>query len=170
MSFLLWGGGALAISAGVSSALLLDAASAAPKTNSSGSVSTNGNGQDGGNNGRGGGNGAGTGAPGKALSVSATVPGGLQPGQSVPMTVTVTNPNSQGVRLTEVSAAVRSVTPSTCSAAWFSIPSAAPGVPLPAGASTQVQLSVSLQETGQLQDQCKNATYDFSFTAKADQA
>lgn len=172
-----WGGGAMLL-ASAGTVVVLSAAAAAPI--SSGTVTTtsagNGNGKGGGNNGNGAGNG-GSGAtpPAKSLTVTHHVLGTLTLGQAATVRVTVTNPNSQAVVLTAVDGTVTDVhslsdgTPA-CTTSMFSVTDWTGSTTIARNASTTADLTVHLVESGTNQDACKNATYDFSFTATAHQA
>lgn len=130
-----------------------------------------GSGPGGGNNGNGGGNTrSGATPPGKALTVTASAPADLQPGQTRDLVVTVNNPNSQAVRLTLVDAKVDRVANPNCSTGWFIVTRSSGGQLVPARGSLAVPLPLTFADADANQDACKSTTYYFSFTANGQQA
>jgi hypothetical protein len=186
-----WGGGSLLIvSVGASTALLVNTASAVPKPTKPPTTSP-GNGQGGGNNGNGVGNGTSGASPAsKSLQIARAsktptgqdVPvldGALTPGASGTLTLNVTNPENQRVKLTllkgettGVTTKTPSVAPDACSPGWFVFdPYTVPaGTYLLPGETKQLSLTVRMDNKPVNQDNCQGQTYSFTFTATADQA
>jgi hypothetical protein len=112
--------------------------------------------------------------PGKSLIVTGIITGRVAPGLPAVLTVTVQNPNNQDLLLKTVAGQVTSVTSgpngllAACDKSWFSIGSFSGSQTVARNASTSLQLPVSLANISAVnQDNCKGATYNFSFTASA---
>lgn len=130
-----------------------------------------------GNNGNGNGGSTGTGNPGHAISVTGTVTGAIAPGRTVGLNVTIANPNNQDITVRSVSGQVTTVGTrgiaglQACSTSWFSVGSYSGSKVIAKNSSAVVQLPVTLTNLPLTnQDNCKNVTYSFSFTATADGA
>jgi len=139
-------------------------------------AASGGNGQ--GNNGVGNGNGgSGSTTPAKALVVLSQGATPIAPGRPGTVTVSVTNPNSQAVSLTSLSGTVTGVTPGgqgrlpSCSKTWIVLGSWSGTKLVGANGSTTVQMPVSFNNLATVnQDNCKGATYQFSFVVNGQQA
>jgi len=114
----------------------------------------------------------------KPFTITGNAPAVLYPGgASRPIDVTITNPNSQAIFVTSLTATTQSAgLPGGCAANSFqttpaSIPSA--GVQVPANGSVTLPAqggrapSVQMVDTGANQDACQNATVTFSYTGSA---
>ena len=119
-----WGGTSLLIASAGLATIATQTSWAAIAAAGTGAIGIGGSG--GGNNGAGGGNGAGTGVPAKALQVTGSADALLAPGVTGSMTVQVTNPNSQDIvvtgltaRTTSVSNAQRNAQLPACDPAWI---------------------------------------------------
>ena len=132
-----------------------------------------------GNNGNGSGNGGstGTGSPGHAVNVTGVVSGAIAPGRPAVLNVTIDNPNNQDITVRSVSGRVTSVSTrglsglQPCSAAWFSVGSFTGAKVIGRNGSAVVSLPVTLTNLPLVnQDNCKNVSYSFAFTATAEGA
>jgi hypothetical protein len=125
-----------------------------------------------------GGSGSGTTTAGttSAITVNQTgSPTGLYPGgPTAPLAGTFTNPNPGSVKITSVTAAVRTfssnavdATKPNCTQADFAIggTSGANTVPTGTGVGSWSGLTVSLTENGLNQDNCKNVSITVDYTA-----
>lgn len=117
------------------------------------------------------------GAQGHTLTVTAVMAGQVGPGSPASLLVTITNPNSQAVEVTSVSGTVTSVTTGTlsgqvaCSASWYHVTPFTGSRTVARNGSTVVALPVTFDNSPATnQDNCKGATFTYSFTAQARQA
>jgi hypothetical protein len=115
--------------------------------------------------------------PSKTLTVTYSVMGKVAPGVPATLALTIQNPNSQAVLLRSVSGTVTSVSAGSnpalpaCDQAWFAIGSlTGRSDRINRDQSTTVQVPVTFTNLPINQDNCKNATYSFTFSAAADQA
>ena len=139
-------------------------------------AASGGNGQ--GNNGVGNGNGgSGSTTPAKALVVLSQGATPIAPGRPGTVTVLVTNPNNQVVSLTSLTGTVTGVSTGTrvglpnCNKAWIVLGSWSGTKLVGANGSTTVQMPVSFTDVASVnQDNCKGATYQFSFVVNGQQA
>jgi hypothetical protein len=150
---------------------------AAAKPTPTATTTPNGNGQ--GNNGNGAGNGGSTGSPSNSHPVTLTgsVTGQPGPGVTAQLNITIDNSKNQAIVVRTVTATVTSVTSGTqagkpqCRTSWYSIAPFSGSLPIAAGAKGAVPLTVTFtNEPAINQDNCRGATYSFSFNATADQA
>lgn len=178
-----WGGTSLLIASTGLATLAVQQSSAASSDTGTGTAAISGTagGNSGeGNNGQGGGNGAGTGVPAKALQVTGSADALLAPGVTGRMTVRITNPNSQDIVVTSVTARTTSVTEPrrnpqlpACDPAWITFEPYAETVPalvVRAKRTEPVSLVVRFANLASNQDNCKSVRYIFDFTAQARQA
>lgn len=140
----------------------------------------NGNSQ--GNNGNGVGNGGSTGtqASNHPIVVTGQVIGAPAPGRTGTLNVKVDNSKNQAILVRSIIATVTSVTAVTplpapgkpaCDKSWYSIAPFNGSFPIGAGATGVVPLTITFDDKpGINQDNCKSATFNFSYTATADQA
>jgi hypothetical protein len=107
----------------------------------------------------------------EVVQVGSAVP--AAPGVPGAVTIKVTNPNAQGVVLTQVTGSVTKVSRSTCDKSWFSIGTWSPGATstvIAGRKETTVTLPVTFQNTNTNQDACKGVTFEFSIAATGRQA
>ncbi|MBK5306269.1 MAG: hypothetical protein JJD92_06225 [Frankiaceae bacterium] len=152
-------------------------AASTAKSSPSPSASPNGNSQ--GNNGNGVGNGgsSGTQANSHTIVVTGAVSGAPAPGHTAVLNVSVDNSKNQAIYVRTVNAAVTAVTSAgnnlkpTCLKTWYQISSFSGSQYVAAGATALVPLTITFLDNPTVnQDNCKGATYSFSYTATADQA
>jgi hypothetical protein len=117
------------------------------------------------------------GAPGHRIDVTGTLTGTPAPGGAASLDVTITNTNSQAIVVRSVSGTITAVTSGglagrpACDKSWYSLGSFTGTMRIERGASDSVQLPVVLQDlTNVNQDNCKGATFTYTFTAAAQQA
>jgi hypothetical protein len=121
----------------------------------------------------GGGSGLGTAAVGNggAVVLTATVPGGITPGTSQPVSFAAANATSSGIAVTTVSLTGVSVDSAhaACVTADFSMPDVTEGPDQVAAGATAQPLSVggtlSYADTAVDQDPCKGATITLTLTS-----
>jgi len=106
-------------------------------------------------------------ASGHTFTLSGSV-GGLVPGSPTPLRVTVTNPDSQPIRLTSATATAGSAS-SACPASLLTITSFS-GTPetIVAGRG-QVVIELSVKLSAQAPDACKKVSFPLSYAGKAEQ-
>lgn len=133
-----------------------------------GSVSGNASSKGGGNSGS---------SQGHSLDVTGTVVGPVAPGRTASLAVTLTNPNSQAILVSTVSGTITAVTSGslpgrpTCDKNWYSLGTYTGSLRLESGARTTVQLPLVLANLSDVnQDNCKGATFTYTFSAAAQQA
>jgi hypothetical protein len=176
-----WGGTTVLIaSAGLATVAVQQSLAATPASGSAPVSGTAGGNSGGGNNGVGGGNGAGTGVPAKALQVTGSADAVLAPGVTGAMTVQVTNPNTQDIVVTGLTARATSVTEPrrdpqlpACDPAWITFDpyvETVPALVVRAKRTEPVSLVVRFANLASNQDNCKSVRYSFDFTATARQA
>lgn len=104
----------------------------------------------------------------KAFTISGTVPSPLYPGASgQTFPVTITNPNSFSIHVTNDSLTVQAVNAPNCLSSWFSItlPSVpSGGLAVAANASTTVQAAAKMLDVNAPQDACKGKTLTLTYT------
>jgi hypothetical protein len=149
---------------------------AASTTSGTGSVSTQNCGNCQGNSGSGGGN-LSSGNPGHTITVTGVVSGKIAPGVPATLTVTINNTNNQAIVVTNVTGSINGVTSAgqagkpVCSKSWYSLGSFSGSKPIAQNSSGSVVLPVTFSDLPTTnQDNCKGATYSFTFTATANQA
>lgn len=140
---------------------------------SSAAVGGNGNG----NNGSGNGNGGGNGDSSHPITVTGIVVGQPAPGRTARLDVTIDNAKNAAILVKTVTAAVTSVTTGAqlgkpaCKASWYSISSFSGSLRVEQGAKSVVPLTVTFANDPLVnQDNCKGATFSYSFSASAQQA
>ena len=112
------------------------------------------------------------GSPGKALTASVLSSTPVAPGRQATITVRVSNPNNQPVRLTDLSGRVTGVTSGTrpaiptCDPAWFQIGTWQGSQLIAAKSTGTAAMPVSFDNKPTTnQDNCKGVRYTYSFTA-----
>ena len=122
------------------------------------------------------GNGGGSGN-GHTIAVTGVVSGSLGPGSPATLLVTITNPNNQDVVVTSVTASVTSVAPGAlagkpaCSLSWYHVGSFSGSRTVAKNSSATIGLPLTFTDVPSTnQDNCKGASYTYSFTAQARQA
>jgi hypothetical protein len=115
--------------------------------------------------------------PGHAIKVSGAVTGEVGPGRPATLVVTIRNPNNQDILVTSVTGKVTTVatgsdaTKQACQVSWYSIGSFAGSQRIARNSTAAVSLPVTLADLpGTNQDNCKGASYTFTFQAQARQA
>ena len=109
---------------------------------------------------------AGTGAA-AALSSTFSIAGkvsGLYPGDSVPLVLTVTNPNKFGITVTSISTTVGNAS-SQCLAGNVTVTSFSGALTLSAGASGKVTVTVTMSHAAP--DACQGRTFPVHYTGSA---
>ena len=158
-----WGSGALVVVAGVGTTYLLTSGTApvAPSsaTSNPGSATASG------------------GSASYPITLTGAVDGKLAPGTPASLNVTITNTNPEDIVVTEVTAQISTVTSAgiaakpACSADWFTMGTFSGSKLVTKNSSGVVALPVTLSDLTETdQDNCKGATYSFTFTALAQQA
>ncbi len=140
-----------------------------------------------GNGGPGGGNNGNSGGPnpGHSIVLDGSVSGDLAPGAPLTLSVHVSNPNNQDIRVTDVSVTVgtptktddttgETTTVPTCDTTWVSVEHyskpAATGQLVPKHTTRDVALDIELTDEPVNQDACKGVMFPLSFSATAVQA
>jgi hypothetical protein len=117
----------------------------------------------------------GAGASTVSIAVSGSEHGGLTPGATRPMTVSIVNIGNKPARVTSASVSVGDPSQS-CSAAssirvtWYD--ASAPGAlsyDLAPGAGVKIPLTISMRDLPTNQNACKNASFPLTFHATAQQ-
>ncbi|MCW2674123.1 MAG: hypothetical protein JWP14_2712 [Frankiales bacterium] len=146
---------------------------ASPSNAATASTSGNGNG----NNGNGNGNGGGNGDSSHPIVVTGTVSSKPVPGTPVTLAVKIDNNKNQAINVRTVTAQITSVSSAgatgkpVCSTSWFTLGSFSGSQHINQGATGTVQLPLLLKDLPATnQDNCKGATFNFTFAATADQA
>lgn len=152
--------------------LTAPAAKPSPTPTPTSTAPTTGNGN--GNNGNG--NGGST-SGGHPITLTGSVTGQPGPGVTATLKVTIDNSKNQAITVRTVTATVTSVTSGTqagkpqCKTSWYSISAFSGSLPIAAGAKGVVPLTVTFTDDPAInQDNCRGATYSFSYSASADQA
>jgi len=150
-------------------------AAAKPTPTATAGVNGNGNGNNGNGNGNGGS--SGTTSNGHPITLTGNVTGQPGPGVTAKLNVTIDNGKNQAIVVRTVTATVTSVTTGTqagkpqCKTSWYSIAPFSGSLPIAAGGKGVVPLTVTFTDEPAInQDNCRGATYSFSFNATADQA
>lgn len=115
--------------------------------------------------------------PGHAITATFAGATPVAPGQAGRITIRVENPNNQDVLLTGVATTISGISRGAdpalphCEKSWFAIGDLTGTPRVAARGSAQVTLPVTMtDEHGVNQDNCKGATYRFSFTVNGRQA
>jgi hypothetical protein len=106
-------------------------------------------------------------APGHSFRISGTA-AGLMPGKAVPLTVTVTNPDAQPIRVTSTTVTAQAAG-RDCPSSLLTITSftGTPQTIVPARGHADIQLSITLSV--QAPDACRDVSFSLSFTGRAEQ-
>ena len=98
------------------------------------------------------------------LAITSTAPGQLVPGGDVPVTVTVSNPNSYSVHVNDVSASL-STSVVGCLAADFHFPTKNLNTEIAAGGTASYTQNLHMDDTAVSQDACKNASITLTYSS-----
>ena len=113
---------------------------------------------------KGGGNGS---NGGHSITVTGSVSGSVVPGKTVPLVVTVTNPNNQNITVTSVQPSVGTPNKSGCISSWFATTSFTGSQIVAKNSSSALSLTFAMLDTDTNQNACKSATVPLTFTATA---
>jgi hypothetical protein len=111
--------------------------------------------------------GSGNSAPGQAFTLSGAA-AGLVPGTPAPLRLTVTNPNSQPIRLTSATATPRAAGPA-CPAGLLTITAFAGTPQTIVAARGQAVVELTMTLSAQAPDACKKVSFPLTYTGKAEQ-
>lgn len=93
--------------------------------------------------------------------------GGLYPGETVPLTLTVTNLRTFNIQVTSIKASVGSAS-SSCKGSLLQVTGFSGSLAVPAGGSASTSVQVSLSHSAP--DACQNALFPLSYVGKGQQA